>query len=223
MINTYNESSLHEALKLRYAASYSGSTEVPIDGCVADVSAGNLVIEIQTGSFSKLKSKLAVLLESRSVLVVYPVAAEKRIFRIDAVTGVEESSRASPKRGTVWEVFSELIRFPELAARPGFSLEVVLVSVAEFRTDDGKGSWRRKGVSISDRTLLEVLDTKRFESPADYLALLPDTLALPFTAADLAKAAGLRPALAQRAVYCLRKMGALSLAEKRGRAFAYAP
>jgi hypothetical protein len=220
MIGTYNESSLHEALKQRYAAAYSGRVESEIGGCVADVVAAELAIEIQTGSFAKIKPKLESLLAFHGVLVVYPIAAEKRIVRVDPVDGKPVSSRLSPRRGSVWDLFGELIRFPHLASRPGFAIEAVLVSMTEFRVDDGKGSWRRKGVSIVDRELTEILQTYRFAQPADYLGLLPD-LVRPFTVADLADTASIRIALARKAVYCLKRMGAIAEDGKRGRFVAY--
>ncbi len=51
MINTYNEKSLHAALKVWYAGE-EGRTEVPVDGYIVDVVLGEQLIEIQTASFA---------------------------------------------------------------------------------------------------------------------------------------------------------------------------
>ena len=82
----------------------------------------------------------------------------------------------------------------------------------------GWGAWRRKRVSIRDTRLEEVLDTPRVASGSDLLALVPDTLKEPFTHRELATALGVRLPTAQRASYCLRRLGLLQVAGKQGRA-----
>jgi len=68
--------------------------------------------------------------------------------RPDGITTL--GRRRSPKKGSIFEVFKELVSIPSLIAKAGFSLEVLLIREEEFRCDDGKGSWRRKGKSICD-------------------------------------------------------------------------
>ena len=50
---------------------------------------------------------------------------------------------------------------------------------------------------------------------------LPDTLPQPFTSHDLAAATGRPLYLTQKVTYCLRKMGAIESAGKRGGALLY--
>jgi hypothetical protein len=118
-------------------------------------------------------------------------------------------------------VFDELVSFPDLIAHPNLTLDVVLTREEEIRCDDGRGSWRRGGWSIRDRRLLEVVEVVTFAAAADFLRLIPADLAEPFTSRELAQAIGCDARVAQRATYCLRRMGAITPAGKRGRAWVY--
>jgi hypothetical protein len=111
---------------------------------------------------------------------------------------------------------------PHLVVHPNFQIEVLLVREEEIRLADGKGSWRRKGVSIADHRLIEIVSAHRFSSPKDYLTLLPDLLLPTFTAQDLAKSLAIRHSLAYKMAYCLRKMGMMEVVGKRGRSNLYA-
>ena len=55
------------------------------------------VVEIQTRGFGRLRPKLERLLGKHPVLVVHPVAVERRVLRVDA-HGEVVSARRSPKR-----------------------------------------------------------------------------------------------------------------------------
>jgi hypothetical protein len=129
--------------------------------------------------------------------------------------------RKSPKHGTLAHVFGELVSFPRLLAHPNFSLQVVLIQEEEVRRRDATRNWRRRGWGTLERRLLQVVEQRVFETPADLLALLPATLVAPFTTADLAAAAGLPRGLAQKMAYCLRDMGGLVVVGKRGRSLLY--
>lgn len=186
---------------------------------------GTLLIEIQTRSFSSLKRKLYTLTEphhTHHVRLVYPIPAERWLVDLDA-EGNTVKRRKSPKRGRVEDAFSELVRLPDLICRPNFSFEVLLIRDEEHRIDDGKGSWRRKRRSIHDRRLLEVVESRVFETPSDFYALLPPGLYPPFTVRDVAKIGKLSPSLAGKMVYCLWKMGALARVGHRRRSILYAP
>jgi len=143
-----------------------------VDGYRVDIVRGDVLIEIQTRSFGALRDKLDHLLESHTVRLVYPVAAEKWIVRL-ASDGLLLGRRKSPRRGRVEDVFAELIRFPSLMSHPHFTLEVLLVRAEEQRRDDGLGSWRRQGWSLHDHILLDVIESVTWAAPEDLTALLP--------------------------------------------------
>ncbi len=105
-IGLLGEKSLHAALKEHYAQA-GDLLEAPVAGYVIDIVRGDLLIEIQTGNFSALKRKLARLLESHQVHLVYPVPAARWIVRVRVDGEIARARRKSPKRGRVEDVFSE--------------------------------------------------------------------------------------------------------------------
>lgn len=216
-IGVLQESSLHAALKRRYSRP-GDDLEVKVDGFVIDIVRGDLLIEIQTRHFSALKRKLIQLTGSHPVRLVYPIAREKWIIK---EAGGAYSRRKSPRRGCFEHLFIELVRIPELAANPNFSLEVLMTREEELQTRDGRGSRRRRGWSIQDRRLIEIVDGKLFASIEDYRSLLPAALPPSFTTRDLAAALRQPLYLSQKMAYCLRKMGVIHLAGKRGRSYLY--
>ena len=56
-----------------------------------------------------------------------------------------------------------------------------MINELESRCDDGKGSWRRKGVSKVNRELVDVIDTHKFETSDDFQVLLPNDIPDRFT------------------------------------------
>jgi hypothetical protein len=219
-ISTLNEKPLHAALKA-WCAQPGDQFEVGLEGFIIDIVRKDLLIEIQTASFSSIKRKLIALTAQHPVRLVYPVAREKWIVKLAGDGHSQQSRRKSPKRGTVEEVFRELVSFPSLLAHPNFSLQVLLIQEEEIRRYDGKRAWRRRGWVTHERRLLQVVDRRMFETPADMGKLLPNSLADPFTTSDLAAALGKPRRLAQRMAYCLREMGVISPVGKRRNAILY--
>ncbi len=213
------EQSLHNQLKEWYTCE-GAEAEATVDGYVVDVVRDGLLIEVQTGNFSAIKEKLRALLGSHRVRLVHPVPRIKWVIRLDG-GGAPVSRRRSPKRGRVEEVFYELVYIPDICETPGFEVEVVMVDAEEYLIDDGRGSWRRRRWSIHDRRLVEVVESHVFRRPKDYVDLLPEGLPREFTARQLAKASGLRITLAQKMVYCLRRMKALEVSGREGRSNLY--
>lgn len=219
-INTYSETSLHEALKI-WVAQPGDKLEIKVDGYYIDILRGDCCIEIQTRNFSAIRKKLATLLEQYTVRLVHPIAQTKWIVQLDE-NGDRIKRRKSPQKGRLEFIFKELVYLPELINHPNFSLDVLLIDAEEIQQDDGQGSWRRKGRSIVDRRLLAVNEQASFASGADLAALLPDSCEQPFTNRDLATALKLPMRPAQQMTYCLSKMGQLELIGKSGRAHLYA-
>jgi hypothetical protein len=219
-IGTLNEKPLHAALKDWYARP-GDRFEVPVDGFVADIVRGEQLIEIQTASFSAMKRKLRRLLPHHAVRLVYPIAHEKWIVKLPTGEKSRASRRKSPKRGSVEDLFSELVSFPHLLNDANFSLHVLLIQEEELRKHDQGRAWRRRGWVTEERRLLDVVGDQVFDSPADLAALLPADLPDPFTTADLARVLSKPRRLAQRMAYCLREMGAINPVGKKGRAILY--
>ena len=213
------EKTLHEQLKEFYAME-TGDIESVLGDYRVDVVRDDLLIEIQTKSFSSIRKKLRKLVADHRVRLVHPVPYVKWIVRLDS-DGNQVGRRKSPKRGRVEEVFRELVYMPELLSDPNFELEVALVNMEEFLIDDGKGSWRRRRWSIHDRKMLNLHERHLYQAPTDFLKLLPESLPEVFTTRQLAKESKLRINLAQKMVYSLRNMGILVQKGKKGRAKLY--
>ena len=218
-IGTLAEKSLHAGIKAWYGRQ-DDQFEVKVDGFVIDIVRGEQLIEIQTRHLYSMKRKLKKLLERHPVHVLHPIPQEKWIVRQTA-EGEPVSRRKSPKRGQVLNIFDELVRIPHLLPHPNLTIGVLLTQQEEIWRDDGQGSWRRRGWSVYDSRLLDVIKYATFASPADFYAMLPPDLPQPFTSRELSQALHCYPALAQKIAYTLRKIEGLTVTGKQGNAFLY--
>ena len=210
-----NECSLHSEIKKVYSLP-GDQFEVKLGNYIVDILRENLVIEVQTKNFSALKEKLQVLTENYRVRLVYPLTEKKWITHVTK-DHVVLNTRKSRRKGKITDLFRELVMIPHMIGEENFSLEVLLIDEEEVRCDDGKGSWRRKGVSVKDRNLLKVIDRLLFQTKADYLKILPKGLNEMFTNRELATLGKISVRSAQQITYCLRKSGVIRLAGKKGR------
>lgn len=214
------ESTLHRELKLLYSGSLD-DVEVQVDGFRIDAVVDGTLYEIQQASLGALRKKVRTLLATHSVVVVKPLASRKRLIRRDKQQGPVVSSRFSPLRETIYHLFEDLVYFVDLFPHQRLTLEVVLTEQEEHRIT--KVRRRRFGPDyrVEDRRLVQVVSTHSLRTLDDLRALLPATLASPFTTEDLAREAKIPRWIAQKMAYCLRKTGALNVLGKRGRAVLY--
>jgi hypothetical protein len=143
----------------------------------------------------------------------------RKIVRRDRVDGLERSSRLSPKRGALVDVFDDLVGVASLLSDKNLSVELLAVSVEEVRATRR----RRPGYWVVDRRLADVLETFRLDEPGDLWGLLPAGLAdsEPFTTRDLARKMDVPLPFAQRIAYCLRLSGAAWTVGKVGNSHLY--
>jgi hypothetical protein len=214
-IGVIREGPLHAAVKAVLAQA-GDRVEVPVGRFVVDlVRADGELVEVQTGGFAALGAKLDALLDEHPFRVVHPVAAERRIVRVDE-HGEITSVRQSPKRATAVAVFDKLVAFPSLLTHPNFTIEVLLLREDHVRAARPLTS-RRRTRDPGERRLVEVLDRVEFRSPDDVLEMLPTLPREPFSTRDLAALLGCGTLLAQRTAYCLRMIKIVEPAGKRGR------
>ena len=219
-IGTRHETSLHRDLKISYAGE-DGQCEVEVAGFVADgMNADGEYIEIQTGSFGPLRQKAKELAARGKLTIIYPVIITKYIEVYDT-KGKRRYRRKSSKHGSLWDIFDALVYAPELPLIRGLAIEIVLVDAVEQRIQDGKGSWRRKGVSIFDRHLEALHERIRLKKPADYMRFLPFTDDEQFTSALFAEKAGIDVDMARKALYVLTRIGLVRKTGKEGKAWVY--
>jgi hypothetical protein len=219
VIGTLNEGALHAQLKEWYFEP-GDLVEEQVGGYVIDLVRGDLLVEFQTGGFAPLRAKLAKLADEHRVRLVAPVAVTRRIVRLSR-DGEVLSSRRSPRRGCLHDVFDRLVSIPALLAHPHFELEVLLTHQDELRMFGVRRSYRRRGWTVVGRSLVDVEESVLIRGPGAVAALLPE-LAETFDTAELAAASGIDRRLAQRMAYCLRALGVIEPVGKRRGAVLYA-
>ncbi|MBQ3792127.1 MAG: hypothetical protein II797_03385, partial [Clostridia bacterium] len=139
--------------------------------------------EIQTSSFTYLRRKLEVFLNSHSVTVIYPVAKVKYLSWIDP-EGTVSGRRKSPKTGTAAELLPNLVYLLPVLGHPNLRFTVILLEVDEFRLKDGWANGGKRGSHRLERIPLSLLEIREFSQKEDFLDLLPKELGNPFTAKD---------------------------------------
>jgi hypothetical protein len=215
-IGVLREGPLHAAIKLILAAP-GDRLEVPVGRFVIDiVRADGELVEVQTGGFGPLGAKLDVLLDRHRVRIVHPIAATRRIVRVDE-QGQVVSMRRSTKHGSVISVFDKLIAFPSLLTHPNLTIEVLLLDEDHVR-GARPVTVRRRTRDPGERRLRDVCSRVELNGVDDIVCALPPLPTEPFSTRELASALGCSMLLAQRTAYCLRAVNVIEPAGKRGRA-----
>jgi hypothetical protein len=214
------ETSLHRQLKSLYSAEPDGQ-EVRLGSFRIDAIHQGRLIEIQQGSLGAIRPKIRRLLEQHDVTVVKPLVAHKLLVRRKKTGGKIVSTRQSPRRETIADLFADLVYFVEVFPHPRLTLEVVLTRVEEHRVPAQKKWWRGPDFRVTDRILVGIEGRVTLKNTADLLRLLPDGLAESFTTEEIARLAPMPRWLAQKMAYCLRKTGAIEQLGKRGNSWLY--
>ncbi|MCL2265077.1 MAG: hypothetical protein FWC22_03445 [Treponema sp.] len=219
-IGTRNESSLHKKLKFQYTGA-GGKSEVDVGEYVADgVRKDGEYIEVQTGNFAPLKKKVKEFASLGKVRIIHPIAVMRNIEVYDTKDKLLYK-RKSPVHGSLWNLFEALLHAPELPLLKGVTIEAVLADITEKRVKDGKGSWRRKGISIKDKELSAFHESVIFSKPKDYLRFIPFKKGEEFTAASLAKEANIEKWTAGKVLYVLTKLKVVKRIGKKRNAWVY--
>jgi hypothetical protein len=131
------------------------------------------------------------------------------------------STRQSPRRETIADVFADLVYFVDVFPHPRLTLEVVLTRLEEHRVPARKKRWRGPDFRVTDRILVGIEGRVTLKDNADLLRLLPDGLGETFTTQEISRLAPMPRWLAQKMAYCLRKTGAIKTLGKRGNSWLY--
>lgn len=217
------ETSLHRQLKWHYVEDQS-QHEVRCEGFRIDAVRGKELIEIQHGSLSAIRDKIAKLLKKKhTVRVVKPIVAEKLLVKLDGKEGEVVSRRRSPKRGTLLDVFDHLVYFTRVFPHKQLILDVPLVKVEEHRYP-GHGKRRRRrerDFVVQDQLLTDVVEVHSLRTHGDLRKFLPKRLPRKFHTGHLAEQLQIPRWTAQRIAYCLRETGSLHVVGKEGNAVLY--
>jgi hypothetical protein len=226
-IGIRNESSLHRKLKFQYAGP-KGKTEVMAGSYIADgINTDGEYIEVQIGSFGPLKDKIKELVSGGKVRIIHPIAVKKTIEvykpakRKTQKLGELLYRRKSPLKGSYWNIFDALLSAPELPLIQGLTIEVVLIDITEKRIKDGKGSWRRKGISLYDKDLGAFHEKIVFKKPKDFLYFIPFKKKEEFTSSLLAERKNINCTAARKALYVLTKMKLVKRIGKKKNSWVY--
>lgn len=218
------ETSLHQRMKRMYAKDES-QVEQRVGRYVIDVVRGKELVEIQFSSLAAINRKIAALVEENTVRVVKPLVVRKQLIRCAAKGERVVSRRKSPKRGSILDLFDELIYFTRVFPHPNLTLEVPLIHIEEWTYPTPKTKKRRrrppKKFTVEDQRLVDVVETFEFHTSRDLLKLIPGKLPTTFDTADIATALDQPRWVAQKVAYCLRHMQAITETGKKGNAILY--
>ena len=222
-IGTYGEKTVHAVLK-NYFEPYSDGHELKIGDFVADIVGEDGIIEIQTGSFDRLRKKLEVFLPVSRVTVVYPVPRQKWIISIDPETGEQGKKRKSPVKGTIYDAVPELYKIKEFLTDENFRLCIVLLDVDEYRAPPEKTGLkrgRRRGYVRYDRIPRELADEILIADPSDWSCFIPAGLPGEYTTKEFGTLSGVGTSYASFVLNVLLSARAVERIGKRGGAYLY--
>jgi len=213
------ETTLHRQLKARFGPESGGRSEVAVGRYRVDATGPDgVLVEVQSQGLGALRTKLHGLLADHEVRVIKPVVIGRRVVRRARPDGPDLSARLSPKRGTLIDVFDDLVGLSSVFPHVHLRVDVLAVEIDEVRISRP----RRPGYAVVDRRLRDVVTTVSLREAGDLWALLPGDWSEPFTTRDLAERLGRTAAFAQRVAYCLRLAGAVDTLGKDDRRYLYA-
>jgi hypothetical protein len=209
------ETSLHQQLKRCYA-DRDDDTEVAMGKYRIDAVRGDELIEVQCASLSAIRRKCHDLLTRHNLRVVKPVIVRTRIARAKKSGGPVMSRRLSPKRGSVLDIFEDLIYFIRIFPNPNLTLELPLVHVEQLRVPAKKRRRRwRTDYQVQDVRLESIEATIELREPSDLLRLVGISEELEsFNTLDIARATDRPRWVAQQIAYVLRKTGAIEAVDR---------
>jgi hypothetical protein len=219
-IGTLKEKTIHVVLK-NYFSPDKSKHEIKIGSNYADIYDGEKIIEIQTKNFNKLRNKLDSFLKGYHVLIVYPLAHQKKLSWYDPNTGEITKSRLSPKKANIYDCFDELYKIKTYLSNPNLSLCLMLINMSEYRILDGWSNDKKRGSHRIDRYPNALVDEIYINNVNDYKEFLPPTLPIEFTTKLFSKIAGVSLKKAQLALHILCYLGIIKKIGKEGNLIIY--
>ncbi len=215
-IGTYMEKTLHSTLKY-YFEPDSQFHEMPYGKKIADISNEFGIIEIQTRSFDKLRSKLDLFLSEEKTTIVYPYSAIKWLVWVNPETGEVTKKRKSPKKLAFFDAFYELYKIKPYLKNPNLSIYLLGLEIEEYRLKSGWSCDGKKGSERLERFPIRIVESLHIKNIDDFCFLIPDSLPSPFTNEQYAKYAKTSINTANKATNCLCSIGILEIIGKENR------
>lgn len=187
----------------------------------ADVYDGEMIYEIQTRGFNKLRDKLSEFLNEYKVTIVHPVAYKKTIYKIQE-TGEITGPVKSPKTGKVYDVFKELYKIKFFLNNPNLNLKIILLDMDEYRYVVDKKHSRSSGYVREKQIPKSIYKIYDFKSKNDYLTLLKElNLEEEFTSLDFKKAAKVNKNISSLTLNILTYIEVVERIGKKGNSYIY--
>ena len=225
VIGIQKEKILHKTLKY-YICSDESKHEIKINKLgsgilYADVYDNEMIYEIQTRGFNKLREKLNEFLIEHKVTIVHPIAHKKNIYKVFE-TGEIVGPVKSPKTGKVYEVFKELYKIKSYLNNPNLKLKIILIDMDEYRYVVEKKHARSSGYIRDKQIPKNIYHIYDFNNKSDYITLLKDlNLEENFTSLDLKKASKINKTLATVTLNILTYLEVVERIGKKGNNYLY--
>lgn len=182
-IGLLQEKSLHATIK-HMISHDSNHHEILIDTQIADVFVDEIVYEVQTHNFDKMRLKIRKFTKIYPLHIIYPIAYKKVIRWYDTNnTFIKENK--SPKTGRIYDVLLELYKIRPYLNNHHLFIDLYFFNMEELRRLDGWDTSKKKGATKIDRLPTSLENIVTFNQPLDYLKFLPETLTYPFTNKEL--------------------------------------
>ena len=221
-IGTLGEKRLHKILK-RFLEENEENHEVKVGTYFADILSGNMITEIQTGSFRPLREKITYYLENTpyDITVVRPLPYVKTVCTVERESGELLSRKKSPRRTRPRDVLRDWYYLAEFLSNPRFTLRFLLLEEDEYRMTKKKTRRWGKESELYERIPTALLDEELYEYQSDYLKFLPEDMTAEFSAAEYVKRAKLHGYAIYSALKLLEAVGLVEKGEKKGRSYVY--
>ena len=185
MINTYNQTHLHQTLKDLYS-SENAEQEVSLEGFICDIYEDGKIIEIQTSKLSALKNKLEKLLPHHPIHVIYPIIQNAYILMLNADSS-KRSYRKSPKHGNFYQIFREISGLINCIEHPNLRITILYIDCEVIKIDDKQGRSRYKNPRIVDKKLIKINRQEHLHGINSFVAPFMNDLPDCFISSDLRK------------------------------------
>lgn len=219
-IGTYQEKKLHLFMK-NYLEPDTTYQEISYANYVADIKRDNEIIEIETGGFSGLRSKLEAYLPDCRVTLVYPIATSRALSWIDPVSGNISPRRKSPKKENVYDLLFQGIYILEYLSHPNLTIAGMCMEIQEYRLLDGWSWDKKRGSHRYERMPTDLYDIVSLDTLADYAALLPESCQKDFTCAAFCKEIGKSQRMGYAILKVYQALGLVERSGKKGRSVLY--
>ena len=189
LISTYMERSLHASLKKHFCSDES-MHEIRIGRFIADACNGKTIFEVQTGNFAPLTKKLKFYIENTDfdILVVRPIAKNRRVFWIDADGALQKAPRLSSRHENIASGIADLYYIKEFLSDRRVSFCFPIMEIDEVRLLDGYGKQKKIRATSVDRIAGDIYEIKYINDVDDIkneiFPLLPDE---PFDRKELSR------------------------------------